>query len=768
MPQSLTVSVRALCEFAAKRGHLDHRFTPAPSASDGSFAHRYVQARRPSDYQSERHLEGLLAGVHVRGRADGYDAKQNRLEEIKTRLTHTAPVAQEQQHLHWAQAKVYAALLAATDHLEQVEVALVYIDLAQFNERVVSQLYSREELQSFANQLAAAYFDWHQQQQAHRVARDQLLAQLPFAFAHYRKGQRELAQAVYRNALGRLGQAQQLMVQAPTGIGKTLATLFGQLRAMPETATDKIFYLTARTTGRALALDAVKRLDPGKTLRVVELVAKEKSCLHLDKQCHPESCPLAHGFYDRLPAARLQAQFEKSAVDQGYSYIASIAAQHQICPYYLTHEMAKWADVIVADYQYFFDMSALLAAMTMWFDWRVAVLVDEAHSLTDRVRDMYTAQLSLAATAQAARSAPRGTGASFKRLLIAWRQWATQTSGYTVLDQFPASVTSAMSETVGKLLPQSEPQPDQAKTALGLPPVLPPPVLDWLFAALQFERVNEWADGDWLTDVDCSAPDQLPNFHSMAVRCVLPRKPMAARLQLAHSIVLFSATLAPFEAYRQLMGLAPTCQWLDLPSPFAPEQLTVRVTTQISTRYKDRTHSLQPLLQIMRDQYYAKPGNYLAFFSSYAYLQQAVNEFALLAPEIALWQQAQGMSEPQRNAYLDRFTEHGQGIGFAVLGGAFSEGIDLPGSRLIGAFVATLGLPQINPKTQAYAQVIDAQLGQGYEHMYLYPGLRKAVQAAGRVIRSEADEGVLWLLDQRYTQEQIRPLLPHWWHVQVH
>jgi DNA excision repair protein ERCC-2 len=758
MSEVLSVSVRALCEFAAKRGHLDHRFTPAPSASEGHFAHRWVQARRPGHYLSELPLSAEFSGIQVRGRADGYDPNLNRLEEIKTRVTHAVPVPAEQTTLHWAQAKVYAAMVALARDLENVEVALIYVDLGEFKERIVCQRHSREALLQFAIELANFYQDWYGQQLAHRLRRDRLLAQLPFAFASYRKGQHELAQAVYRNAIGRLDASCQLLVQAPTGIGKTLATLYGQLRAMPELKTDKIFYLTARTTGRALALEAVERLDPARTIRVIELIAKEKSCLHLDKQCHPESCPLANGFYDRLPAAR-QLAIQPGAM-QGHEALATVAKAHDICPYYFNHEMAKWSDVVVADYQYFFDSSALLAAMTIWFDWRVAVLVDEAHSLTDRVREMYSGQLSLAKTAQAARQAPRGTGATFKRLLMAWRQWAKTTPEYSVLDAFPEPVSSAIAETVGRLLPQSEPQADHSKITLGLPVVLPPALLEWLFDALQFERMREQANQDWLIDVQGSQA-----LHSTAIRCVLPRKPIAAQLALANSVVLFSATLAPFEAYKQMHGLAVGCQWLDLPSPFAPEQLEVRLARQVSTRYKDRQGSLTALVSIMREQFEQLPGNYLAFFSSYTYMQQAVQAFTQMAAHIPVWTQASGMSEPERNSYLARFEADGQGIGFAVLGGAFSEGIDLPGSRLVGAFVATLGLPQINPITQAFMQVIDSQLGQGYEQVYLYPGLRKAVQAAGRVIRSEQDRGVLWLLDQRYGQPQIRQLLPDWWQI---
>jgi DNA excision repair protein ERCC-2 len=758
MSDVLTVSVRALCEFAAKRGHLDHRFTPAPSASEGSFAHRWVQARRPEHYLPELALTAEFAGIQVRGRADGYDPQANRLEEIKTRVSHALPIAVEQTTLHWAQAKVYAAMVALHRDLPSLEVALVYVDLVQFEERLVIEQWQREDLLLFANELAAFYQQWHGLQKAHRLSRDSLLNHLPFAFAQFRSGQRELAQAVYRNALGRLGPANQLLAQAPTGIGKTIATLYGQLRAMPQTKTDKIFYLTSRTTGRALALQALQQLDPSKTIRVVELIAKEKSCLHLDKQCHPESCVLANGFYDRLPHARAQAHQLGGA--STHAELAKIAAEQAICPYYFNHEMAKWADVVVADYQYFFDASALLAAMTMWFDWNVAILVDEGHSVIDRVRDMYTAQLSLSSTAKAARQAPRGTGAAFKRLLMAWRQWTKHTKDYEVIADLPEPITAALFDVIRKILPQSEAQPDQSKVALGMPVVLPPDVLEWFFTALQFERVREMANQDWLIDVQGNEA-----FHSMAIRCVLPRKPIAGRLTLTDSAVFFSATLAPFDAFKQMLGLAPDCQWLDLPSPFKAEQLTVHLARQVSTRYKDRAGSLTALVSILQQQYQDMPGNYLAFFSSYEYMQQAVNALNASAPHVPTWTQESGMSEPQRNAYLDRFEPQGRGIGFAVLGGAFSEGIDLPGSRLIGAFVATLGLPQMNPMTQAFVAVIDTQLGNGYEHVYLYPGLRKAVQAAGRVIRSEQDQGVLWLLDQRYGQEHIQALLPHWWHI---
>jgi DNA excision repair protein ERCC-2 len=246
---------------------------------------------------------------------------------------------------------------------------------------------------------------------------------------------------------------------------------------------------------------------------------------------------------------------------------------------------------------------------------------------------------------------------------------------------------------------------------------------------------------------------------------VVPAEFIRPRLTAARSSVLFSATLSPRHYYADLLGLPKDTVWIDVESPFKAEQLRVRIVDRVSTRFVHRQASLQPIVELIARQFAQRPGNYLAFFSSFDYLQQVAQLLAEQHPQITLWQQSRGMTEAERQAFLDQFTEHSQGIGFAVLGGAFGEGIDLPGARLIGAFVATLGLPQLNPVNEQMKARMGAIFGAGYDYTYLYPGIQKVVQAAGRVIRSQQDEGVVILIDDRFGEARVRQLFPKWWSI---
>ncbi|RYF39321.1 MAG: ATP-dependent DNA helicase, partial [Comamonadaceae bacterium] len=293
------VAVRALCEFTAKQGDLDLRFTPSPTAQQGIAGHQAVTGRRHAAYETEVSLQGDFAHLRVRGRADGYDGTLNRLEEIKTHRGDLARQPANHRHLHWAQARVYGWLLCQARGLAELKLALVYYDIGTQQETVLEETHRADALREFFETLCARFLAWAQQEMAHRKDRDAALVGLAFPHPAFRPGQRELATAVYQSA--RSGRC--LMAQAPTGIGKTVATLFPLLKACPGQALDKVFFLTAKTPGRRLALDALARIGhaaPGLPLRVLELTARDKACEHPDKACHGESCPLARGFYDRL------------------------------------------------------------------------------------------------------------------------------------------------------------------------------------------------------------------------------------------------------------------------------------------------------------------------------------------------------------------------------------------------------------------------------------------------------------------------------------
>lgn len=751
-----TVAVRALCEFTAKAGDLDLRFTPSPSAQEGQAGHLAVTTRRAAGYQREVALEGEHQGLRVRGRADGWDPVRRRLEEIKTHRGDLARQPANHRALHWAQARVYGWLMCQSQQLDGLELALVYYDITTQQETVFEAWHAADELRAFFESRCELFLAWARQEVAHRDRRDAWLAALAFPLPAFRPGQRELAHAVYRAAVG----GRSLMAQAPTGIGKTLGTLFPLLKAAPGQKLDKLFFLAAKTPGRQLALDALRQLDPPGTaagpagLRMLEITARDKTCEHPDKACHGESCPLAQGFYDRLAGARAQA-VAAGALDG--PALRDVALAHRVCPYYLGQEMVRWADVVVADYNYFFDASALLFALAQAQEWQVGVLVDEAHNLVERGRQMYTAHLDPAALRAVRRSAPPALKRPLERLARSWSELARgQSEPYTVHEVLPERWLGALQQAGAAIADHLAAAPQEPGGALA----------DFYFDLLAVLRLAESFGEHSVFEVTLR-PGRSGRAEAVAgIRNLVPAPFIGPRLAAAGTATLFSATLTPTAYYCDMLGLPAGTPQVDVPAPFAPEQLAVRLATRISTRWADRARSVAPIAQLIAAQWRERPGNYLAFFSSFDYLHSVSAALRESAPEVPVWEQSRSMSEAERTAFLARFEPGGAGVGFAVLGGSFGEGVDLPGDRLIGAFVATLGLPQVNPVNEQLRARLQRSFGAGYDYTYLYPGLRKVVQAAGRVIRTRQDQGVLWLIDDRFAQPGVRALLPAWWHVQ--
>lgn len=749
---SYVVAVRALCEFTAKQGDLDLRFTPAPSALEGIAGHATVTSRRPGHYEAEVSLSGEYKHLRLRGRADGYDTKLNRIEEIKTFRGDLHAMPDNHRRLHWAQAKIYGWLLCQARGLATIDVALVYYDIVSQKETLLTERCSAEMLRHYFEQQCECFISWADNELKHRSLRDAALTALAFPHAEFRTGQRDLAESVYKSAVS--GRC--LMAQAPTGIGKTIGTIFPLLKAAPAQRIDRIFFLAAKTSGRALALEAIdllRRSTPDLPLRVLELVARDKACEHPDKACHGDSCPLAKGFYDRIAPAR-QAAIDAGTLDR--QSLRNVALAHQVCPYYLSQELARWSDIVIGDYNYYFDVSAMLHSLTVENQWRVALLVDEAHNMVERARKMYSAELDQTALHFARKAAPKSLKNVLDRVHRQWNELhREQDEEYRVHHFIPEKFLFALQQACA----------DMTELMAELPDGIHEDVQRFYFDALHFSRLAESFGEHSLFDVTRKPAGTGRTYSILCLRNVVPAPFLQQRFASAHCATLFSATLSPQHFYADTLGLPDDTAWTDVASPFDARQLTVHIAHDISTRYRDRRQSLAPVIDLLAQQYQARPGNYLAFFSSFDYLQQVAESFTGIHPGIPVWQQSRRMEEIERTRFLERFVPGGQGIGFAVLGGAFAEGIDLPGERLIGAFIVTLGLPQVNPVNEQMRLRMDATFGNGYDYTYLYPGLQKVVQAAGRVIRTQQDRGVLHLIDDRFARRDIRSLLPRWWKI---
>ncbi|MFC6671927.1 ATP-dependent DNA helicase [Marinobacterium aestuariivivens] len=747
----MRVAVRTLCDFAARSGSLDHRYTPSPTAEEGIEGHAKVQARRGSDYQPELALSGECEGLELNGRADGYDPHRQRLEEIKTHRGDLSRLSEAQQALHWAQLRVYGALLCARDGLESIELALIYYDIGRDRETALTEQAGAPELQAHLVALCRAYRDWAGQEASHRDARDAALGRLRFAFDGFRQGQRALAEGVFKAA----STGRHLMLQAPTGIGKTLGTLYPVLMALPKKRIDRLFFLTARTTGRQLALDGLGQLLAAQPeavpLRILELSARDHACEHPDLACHGESCPLARGFFDRLGDARRAAAACDQPLDR--QKLRELALAHGICPYYLGQEMARWSDLVVADVNHFFDQHALLHALTRQNDWKTVLLIDEAHNLIDRARGMYSVEIGQQRVLGLKRRAPAALKKPLSALARQWSQLVREqglsddTAACRQLTALPRELHGALQGTVTAITEYLAEAPADAE------------LQELLFEAIRYLRLAEDFGDHSLCELSRSGRGRA----KLALRNLIPADFLSPRFEASHSCTLFSATLTPAPYHRDLLGLPESTVWQEVESPFAAHQLEARLETGISTRYQHRQASVDPIVQVLQQQYRRQSGNYLAYFSSFAYLQQVYERLQQTAPEIPLWCQQPGMSQDARRAFIDGFAEDGQGIGFAVLGGAFAEGIDLPGRRLIGAFVATLGLPPFDAWHEELRKRLQRRFGRGYDYAYLFPGMQKVVQAAGRVIRTPEDRGTVVLIDDRFGRPEVRSLLPGWW-----
>jgi DNA excision repair protein ERCC-2 len=768
---ALRVSVRALCEFGAKAGDLDFRFAPAPTAQEGIAGHQWVQGRRGPAYRSEVSVAVGFEGLLVRGRADGFEAAEDtgtgraRVEEIKTFRGDFDAIRHNHRALHLAQARTYGWMLCERHDLAEIDVALVYLDIATNEETVVEARCRRDDLRADFESLCRRFVHWALQEGRHRGDLARALEGLAFPHAGFRSGQRELAESVYRAATSR----RCLIAQAPTGIGKTVATIFPLLRGWASHKTDKLFFLTAKTSGRGVALEALDllaRTASGVPLRVVELAAREKVCEYPGRACNGEACPLARGFYDRLPAARDQAVATPRLTVPA---TRDVARSHAVCPYFLAQEMVRWADVVVADYNYYFDTSAFLFALTRQEDWRVAVLVDEAHNLLDRARGMYSAELRAGDVEAARRLAPAHVRPAVARVRREWRaSQQAQVTDHAALDEVPEGLRDALRDVVAVLADHFAASASASAGTLPDVATAQAPLQRFFFDALQFTRLCAGSLAGHSVFESVRGGEGPREADAIAIRNLVPAPFLQRRFAASMTTVCFSGTIAPFAFYRDMLGLPGDAGELEVASPFRAAQLEVRIAADLSTRFRDRARSMGRLVDLVAAQFERRPGNYLVFLSSFEFLAAAHARFARRHPAIATWTQSSAMREAERDAFVARFRPGGRGVGFAVLGGAFGEGVDLPGERLIGVFIASLGLPQHDARNEAMRERIATRFGgDGHAYTYLYPGLRKVVQAAGRVIRTEDDTGVLWLLDDRFARPEVRRLLPPWWHVEV-
>ena len=777
-----TISVRDLVEFVLRQGDLggERGFVGSDRALAGIRGHQKIQRSRPTGYLTELPVEYKVETeeftLQIRGRIDGLliTSGQVLLEEIKT-IQGTWD--HEADPLHWAQAKFYGFIHAQEHTLKEIKIQLVYLELAAGKVTEFCQTFSFADLSDFFATTTAMYVDWLRERHHWCLARDASTDALAFPFTNYRPGQRELAVSAYRV----LANGGRLFLAAPTGIGKTISVLFPAVKALGEGKLERIFYLTARTVGRAIAEKALVDLRrAGLKLRAVTSTAKEKVCVRDGKPCDLLTCPLALGYYDRVkPAIREALEREKIT----RVVLEEVGQKHQVCPFELSLDVSLWVDAIICDYNYVFDPQVYLRRHFAEDGGAYGFLVDEAHNLVDRAREMFSADLDgreILDVKRAVKQASPRCSKALTQLHTAMRKLGNATKPHensfeasdpsSELNLFPVKTAPIRSEENGvstnpefpdSLIEPLETALDEVENWLvkNQPAEFREALLALYFRLHSFRRTAELYDERFVTIIESGPAIKVRLF------CLDPSLLLRKALARGKAAIFFSATLTPMDYYRTLLGGAPEDPVLQLSSPFPSQNLAVLIQDRIQTHFKGRADSLGDVVEAIGTLVRGRRGNYLVYFPSYQYLNDTLQEFQIRFPPISVLVQRPGMNEPERDAFLAAFSvEHGETlVGFAVLGGIFGEGIDLVGERLIGAVIVGVGLPQMCVERNLIRDYFQQQNAAGFDYAYTFPGMNRVLQAVGRVIRSETDHGVVLLIDARFDELRYRRLFPAWW-----
>ncbi|MFD0714825.1 ATP-dependent DNA helicase [Paenibacillus sp. GCM10027626] len=774
--RAVHISVRSLVEYVYMSGSIESGFRSLTALTDGTKAHQKIQQQygeldRKEVYVKTEVAYGDLLFV-IDGRCDGLLHTEAGLtvEEIKSTSGPVEAISENDYPVHWAQAICYAYMIAEERGLNTMRIQLTYVQTISGNQRRFMREMDLAALKRFIMETISGYAPYAELRQRHIAARNASIQALPFPFAEYRAGQRKLAGAVYKM----IADGRKLFARAPTGTGKTVSTLFPAVKAIGEGLLQRLFYLTAKTITRTAAEDTFALMHAGGLhMHVVTITAKEKICFQQEMRCSKEHCEFADGYYDRINAALLDMLSAETAMTR--LVIERYARKHRVCPFEMSLDAAYAADGIICDYNYIFDPRVQLKRQPEEQKRQTALLVDEAHNLVDRAREMYSAEL--------AKSDFLTVQRTFKTVHKELYQAAKAINDYLLSSRkaigeqkmkvescLPeelvglAEVFSAAAEQVlaAPVAMQLDMLADRGAAQGGNAQSL---LLDVYFAVQRFLRVAKLYDERYVTFTECSG-----SAVRLQLLCLDPSYLLAQMGKGYRAQIMFSATLSPPAFYKELLGGGAEDYTLGIPSPFSREQLTVQIYP-LSTRYQDRERTKQAVAAIIARTVRRRRGNYFVFFPSYAYMEQvyasllAVEEYSGSLAGTELLVQQPNMTEEERENYLAAFDAKNEKtlIGFAVMGGIFSEGIDLAGERLIGVIVVGVGLPQLSVERNLMKEYYERTERNGYDYAYIYPGMNKVLQAGGRLIRSAQDRGTLVLIDDRYLQPNYERLLPEEW-----
>ena len=788
------VSVRDLVAAAGRQQDLGRGSSSRIRAMEGIREHIRVQESWTEDWQKEvsisLNIEQSSFTLEIFGRMDGLlEASSGVIvQEIKTCRKNPEIMVQEPPFSHLEQLKCYGYMVAMQKDLHQIDLILTYVNV--FDQETASKELrcTNEQLEDFFSKLISSYLSMLGSKTAWARIRNQSIQSLEFPYSDFRTGQRDLAESVYKV----IKHDRILFARAPTGTGKTMATLFPAIKAIGQKETDKIFYLTAKSPGRTVAAKALKDLaNAGARIKSVIITAKQKTCFTPQIPCDMETCIYARAYYTKLAKAMAKSS-NQDHFDQ--ECIERLAREFEICPFEFSLDLSLTCDIIICDLNYAFDPRVYLKRFFDRSTGKLTFLIDEAHNLPDRLRSMYSALISQN-TVTEAQKLLRDTAPGLGRALTEIRKEMIRLKTAFLKDidsyscsELPESFMAAAEEFTLKADLWLEAHQESLVRDI---------VLETFFTINGFLNLSRYFGSHYRIFIQSQNLDDYLDIH-INLFCLDPAPIFSRLIKRCTSAVFFSATFYPFEYYQHvLFGLSEpeniedeteddtqdnkeatpknTKQilphFIALPSPFPREHFTLTIHNRIKTTYRHRSQYYDHVADLIVHTVKTRPGNLLVFFSSYGYMDAVLDRINPDQFSGSIQIQHPGMDESQRLDFLENFTPKGRVTGFAVMGGIFGEGIDLKGSRLTTVMVVGVGLPQVNfeqEQIRAYYDSVTKKdqtntTADGFFIAYQMPGFSRVLQAAGRLIRSDTDKGVVLLVDERFTRPDYQTLFPPEW-----
>lgn len=755
---TVRISVRNLVEFIMRSGNLDNRSgsMDKEAMQKGSRLHRKIQKQMGSSYMAEvplkKETEYEDVVIVVEGRADGIfnENGETSIDEIKG-IYGNVENLKEPIAVHRAQAMCYGWIYAEKQKLDSIGIQMTYANLDTEEIRRFHERLTREELEIWYGNLLDAYHKWISWQIKWKKERNASMEKLEFPFA-YREGQRQMVSSVYHS----ISSGRQIFIQAPTGVGKTMSTIFPAVRAVGEGKGETVFYLTAKTITRTVAEEAYGILqEKGLRFKVLTLTAKEKLCFCEKTECNPQNCPCAEGHYDRINDAVYELWTTQNTYDR--ETLRNHAEKWNVCPFEMSLDLALWVDGVICDYNYVFDPNVHLKRFFgEGVKGNYIFLIDEAHNLVERGREMYSAAIckeDILEIKKKVKNYSPGLSRALEKVNRQLLELKKTCEKYEILEN-PGAVSLGMLQVMGELDKFLEEPPNEE---------LVDEILDFYFCVRDFLNIDELVDENYVVYTENGEDGKF----WMKLFCVNPAANLGAFLGKGISTVFFSATLLPMTYYRKLLSVREDDYGIYVQSPFDRKKRCILIGYDVSSRYTRRNYEeYRRIAEYIARTIWQKKGNYMVFFPSYRLMEEVkeVYETEFSVDWVRCISQTSGMNEQEKEEFLEEFSrQDGTLVGFCVMGGVFSEGIDLMGDRLIGAIVVGTGLPQIGTEREILKNYYDTRGENGFDYAYRYPGMNKVLQASGRVIRTQEDIGMILLLDERFRNTDYRPLFPVEW-----